>query len=120
MKRDMDLVRRITLAATELSPGDWLEEIEGVDADVFAEHATLMQEAGLVDATITEYLDGGASVAVKRLTWDGQEFADQIRSDTLWKKAKENVIKPSASFSFTLLREWLKDELRKGLPTLGG
>lgn len=120
MKRDMDLVRRIVLAATELSPGDWLVEIDGVDSAVFAEHVQLMEEAGLVDATITGYFAGGTSAAVRRLTWDGQEFADQIRSDTLWQKAKENVIKPSASFSFSLLREWLKSELSKGLPTLGG
>jgi len=120
MKREMDIVRRITLAATDLPPGEWLEEIEGVDSAVFSEHVVLMQEAGLVDATATEYGDKGIEMAVRRLTWDGQEFADQIRSDTLWKKAKENVIKPSASFSFSLLREWLKAELSKGLPTLGG
>jgi len=119
MKRDMDIVRRITLAATELPPGKWLEEIDGVDTTVFSEHVVLMQEAGLVDATVTEYGDAGTEMAIRRLTWDGQEFADQIRSDTLWRKAKESVIKPSASFSFSLLREWLKAEISKGLPTLG-
>ena len=118
MKRDMDLIRRITLATDELPPGKWLEEIEGVDPMVFAGHATWMEEAGLIKATITEYLDGGAAVAVKRLTWDGCEFADSIRSDTVWNKAKESVIKPASSFTFGILRDWLKAEIQQGLPTL--
>jgi hypothetical protein len=120
MKRDMDLVRRIVLAAEDLPAGEWLEELDGVDPMVFSSHAKWMQEAGIVEATISEYLEGGAAVAIKRLTWDGCNFADEIRSDTLWKKAKETVLKPTTSFTFSILREWLKTEITQGLPTLRG
>lgn len=77
-----------------------------------------MKEAGLVDAVIQEYMGGDTLAIVRRLTWDGCEFADAIRSDTLWKKAKDNVMKPSMSFTFDVLKDWLKSEITQGLPTL--
>ncbi|MCX5592852.1 DUF2513 domain-containing protein [Alcaligenes endophyticus] len=120
MKRDMDLIRKITLATEQLPPNEWLEGIEGIEDAIFAGHARWMKEARLVEASIEEYLDGSTSTAIKRLTWDGCNFADEIRSDTLWKKAKENVLKPSMSFSFSVLREWLKAEITQGLPSIRG
>jgi len=55
---------------------------------------------------------------VERLTWAGCEFADAVRSDTLWAKAKKEVIKPGISFTFDILKEWLKAEITQGFPTL--
>jgi len=118
MKRDMDLIRRITLAASELPPDKSLRGIDGVDDVLFARHAIWMQEAGLVKAATDDSDEPFA--AIFRLTWDGCEFADSVRSDTLWRKAKENVLRPSMSFTFGVLREWLKAEIQQGLPTLRG
>ncbi len=118
MKRDMDLIRRIALATESQSVGEELGEIEGVDNDVFAMHVTWMKEAGLVDAVIQEYMGGETLALVRRLTWDGCEFVDAIRSETLWNKAKDNVMKPSMSFTFDVLKDWLKTEITQGLPTL--
>jgi hypothetical protein len=41
-----------------------------------------------------------------------------MRDDTIWKKAKEQVLKPGASWSFEILKEWAKHELKQkfGLP----
>ena len=47
------------------------------------------------------------------------DLADAVRSDTPWAKAKSNVIKPTASFTFDVLKDWLKTEITQGLPTLG-
>lgn len=55
---------------------------------------------------------------VKRLTWDGCEFADAIASDTIWSRAKEKVIAPGLSFTFDLLKEWLKAEIKSGFTNL--
>ena len=63
----------------------------------------------------------GASTRLKsdrlleRLTWEGHDFADSIADDTLWKKAKEKVIKPSASWTFAILGEYLKFEIKHRL-----
>nr|WP_291585825.1 DUF2513 domain-containing protein [Comamonas sp. UBA7528] len=118
MKRDMDLIRRIALEVESQDVGEDLSGIDGVEEEVFALHVMWMKEAGLVDAVIQEYMGGETLALVRRLTWDGCEFADAIRSDTLWKKAKDNVMKPSMSFTFDVLKDWLKTEITQGLPTI--
>ena len=45
---------------------------------------------------------------------------DAARDDTLWRKAKESVIRPGASFTFDLVKDWLKAEISHGFPTLRG
>ena len=120
MKRDMDLIRRIALATEALRPGEALNKLDGVEEELFAIHAQWMQEAGLLTATLHPN-DGRAQAdfaQIWRLTWTGCEFAEAVRSDTLWKKAKENVMKPSMSFTFDVLKEWLKIEITQGLPTI--
>jgi len=121
MKRDIDIVRRIALETAKLETGYCLEGLEGVDKPTFAIHVIWMEEAGLVKARISEYISGEHSQAlVQRLTWAGCEFADSVQDETLWSKAKEKVIKPSASFSFGILKDWLGAEIRDGFPTLRG
>lgn len=121
MPRDMDLIRRIALTASDLPYGKTLDDLDGVAAEDFAQHVMWMREAGLVLAhadDVYEYDGDPPSAWVNRLTWEGCEFVDAIRSDTLWKKAKETVIKPGASFTFSVLRDWLKTEIAQGLPTI--
>lgn len=121
MKRDMDIVRRIALETTELPENMSLIGLEGVDQRTFGVHVIWMQEAGLLTAAVQEFTSGEPPVArVRRLTWDGCDFADAVRSDTLWNSAKENVLKPGISFTFDVLKDWLKAEIAQGLPTLRG
>ena len=121
MKRDMDLIRRIALEVEDMEFGFALGDMrdEGVDNATFAMHVIWMKEAGLVSASVQEYMSGDPpKVRVQRLTWAGCEFVDAIRDDTLWKKAKANVLKPGMSFTFDVLKEWLKTEITQGLPTV--
>lgn len=121
MQRDMDLIRRITLAVAALPYDETLTGLPGVDEATFGMHAMWMDEAGLIKAAIHEYLDDEPPTAVIfRLTWAGADFADSIRDETLWNKARETVLKPTASFTFGLLRDWLSAEIREGFPTLRG
>lgn len=120
MKRDMDIVRRIAIETADLGPGLVMTGLENIDQLTFGLHAIWMVEAGLITASIQEFASGEPPKAqIKRLTWAGCDFADAVRSDTLWAKAKELVIKPSASFTFGLLKDWLAAELKQGFPTLG-
>lgn len=121
MQRDMDIVRRIALETADMEFGYRLMGIDDVDQTTFAMHALWMVEAGLIKAHITEYGDNTPPKAqVARLTWEGCEFADAVRSDTVWRKAKENFIKPAGSFTFGLLKDWLAQEIREGFPLLRG
>lgn len=106
MKRDMDIVRRITLATSDMEHNHVLTGLDGLDKASFSIHGIWMQEAGLVVANVQEYRSGEpATVLIRRLTWEGCDFADAVRSDTLWKKAKEVVILPTASFTFGMLKD---------------
>lgn len=119
MKRDMDIIRQIVLAVRDSD--DVIRGLEGVQFEVYAEHVRLLEEAGLVDASIQTVPQRRVITAlVWRLTWAGQDFASAIDNDTLWSKAKENVIKPAGSWTFDVLKEWLKAEITQGLPTLRG
>jgi len=117
MKRDMDLIRRIALATEDLPPNASLSEIPGVDSSHFAMHVQWMQEAGLLTATIhpTNGKEPANFAHVWRLTWAGCEFAEAVRNDTLWAKAKKQVIAPSSSWTFGVLTDWLKAEILNGL-----
>ncbi len=121
MKRDMDIIRQIALEVEQLEYGYQLDGLDGVTPQVFGAHVIWMHEAGLIDAHVSEFankVDNPPQAHVYRLTWAGCEFVDAARSDTLWAKAKQSVIKPAASFSFQLLREWLLAEAKQGFPTL--
>jgi len=117
MQRDMDVIRKIVLAVR--AAPDIVPSVEGISGPDFAYHAQLLEEAGLVTAAIQGQGNRIAQVAVIfRLTWAGQDFADSILDDTLWNKAKENILKPSASWTFGILLEYLKFEIRQRIPGL--
>lgn len=122
MKRDMDIVRRIALAAQEItSQNKPLSELPDLDMPTFAAHVQWMQEAGLLHAALMpkDSMRYATNAVVFRLTWQGCEFADSVRSDTLWAKAKSNVLIPTASWTFGVLMDWLKAEITNGLPKIG-
>lgn len=117
MKRDMDLIRRIVLALDEAEGS--VTGLDGVETAAWAHHARLLIEAELCAGIVTEFLsDDPPYVVLGRLTWKGYDFADSIREDTVWNKAKAKVIRPGASWTFGLLAEVLKQEIQAGFPTL--
>lgn len=120
MKRDMDIIRRIAIETADMGPGLVLTGLDDMDKLTFGLHAIWMDEAGLITANIQEFKSGEPpKVQIRRLTWEGCEFVETIRSETLWKKAKESVIQPTASFTFSLLKDWLAAQIKQGLPPLG-
>jgi hypothetical protein len=72
----------------------------------------LLEQAGYIDALVAAHKRPYA-FQIFALTWEGHEFLDAMRDDTVWKKAKENVIKPGASWTVQLLFEWLKAEIKQ-------
>ena len=107
MKRDMDLVRAILLAAED-SNEQWLGAEALVcnawDQVTVARHFELMDEAGLVVADVTELLDGGVDGSVRRLTWAGYDFLDNVRSESVWEDTKASIRDKVGSASFDLIK----------------
>lgn len=108
MKRDMDLVRRILIAAEAADGRVSLGEIEsyGCDAATAAFHIELMKSHGLVEAKV-HYAMGGEPVdgEVTRLTWDGCDYLDAIRSNRVWERAKSAVSDAVGDTSLSVMKE---------------
>jgi len=111
MKRDMELIRQI------LQSAEALEFVKGETHELYwskskheAYQIALMKDAGLVEAAVNTTSHIPTLASISRLTWAGHDFLDASRDDTIWKKAMINIIKPGASYTFSLLVEWLKQE----------
>jgi hypothetical protein len=78
------------------------------------------QQARLIHAALHggNYKRAALAAVIWRLTWGGHEFADSIVSDTLWNKAKAEIMKPAASWTFRVLLQWLKDQILADIPSI--
>lgn len=97
MKRDMELVRKIVFAIEEQYEGQAIRhlKIDGFDHVTIALHCKLLFEFGLVDYYKPISADDVPVITffVGNLTWEGYDFLDKIRQDTVWNKTKEVITK---------------------------
>lgn len=118
MRRDMDIVRKIVLAVSDAT--DTVNSVAEVSEEDFASHAQLLEEAGLIEAAL---LPQGKRVATSavifRLTWDGHEFADSVRSPEVWAKTKKGV-EAAGGFTVDLLKDLAKGFIKKQIEEYTG
>jgi hypothetical protein len=117
MKRDMDIIRMLLI---QQETGEAPPELAKYPEDLVVYNVVLMKDAGLIEAAIAEGGDGSPIGAVIiRMTWAGHDFLDAARDDTVWRKAKEKVLKPGVSWTFELLKETLKALAQQQLARIG-
>ena len=125
MKRDMDLARSILFAieASEDDPRGWVEDLgsfEGHSATAVSYHIKLLYEAGLIEADdLSTGGEGNFRWLAKQLTWDGHEFLEAARKDSLWDQAKRLTLDKTGGLSLELLKAVLI-RLGKQAVTAGG
>lgn len=106
MKRNWDLIRRILFKLEEKAiPEEFLrsDEFQGFDSKTVAYHFKLLHQAGLIDGVDGSTI-GGFDFYAQGLTWQGHEFLDKIRNDTLWQKVKATVQSKSLDLSFDVIK----------------
>jgi hypothetical protein len=114
VKRNMDLVRLLLIRSE--GDEDAATACETFTVEERAYHVQLLIDAGLVEGVVRRGAQGAFTGAVvSRLTWAGHDFLESVRDDAVWKKAKEQVLKPGASWTFDILKEWVKYELKQKL-----
>jgi hypothetical protein len=125
MKRDMELVRQLLLRIDDDPQLDGTREfmyetpdelgIEGRSVEEVGYHIALLIEAGYVDGAVT--WAANPLQVIRRLTWDGHEFLDDIRDPGIWSKTKERL-KGLPAVGLTIVAEIAKSEVKKhlGLP----
>ncbi len=107
MQRDMDLVRTILLEVEDLPAGGSgaVAAVDGVDPAVFAAHVDLMKQARLVEAAVA-HADGIGPIGARvyRLTWEGNDFLDAVRDDTVWNRTKSKVLETAGTVSLEVIK----------------
>ncbi len=94
MKRDWDVIRKILLKIEELPTEDSTftsSDLENVDNSVVAFQMRLMLDAKLIEGSCRDGIGGSPHCHAFRLTWDGCEFLDAIRRDTVWNEIKKQA-----------------------------
>jgi hypothetical protein len=119
MERDMDLIRHLLLFVANDPRFDGLSMLSpeipsdfGVDhysLDQVTYHIGLLIEAGFLKGAV-----GPVVPYVSRLTWQGHEFLDDIRDQTIWVKTKERIHGLS-SVALSVVSEIAKAEIKKKL-----
>ena len=109
MKRDMDLVRKILLQIEATEAGGKIElDIPGHEDGEIGLHVELMIEHGLVEGQIKPSGDGSAHRIlvywIKGMTWEGHDFLDAARNDTIWEKAKKKCTEATGGLALDALR----------------
>lgn len=106
MKRDMDLVRRILKDLSEasgpLNASAFVDEVTTFDEVCY--HFRIMDEAGLIKATVTYAGNAPYFAVASELTWEGNDFLASVESDTIWNKVKSRVAKATGDASFSVFK----------------
>lgn len=107
MERNWDTIREILLA-TELLKPDTAVALSSFDTERAYEvsyHVILLEEAGLINATISQTISAGPKqFHIYRLTWQGHELLDAIRNESIWSKTKSTIIGKGGTMTFDLVK----------------
>lgn len=95
MKRDMDLIRDLLFLLEDRSE-DCVLEVDSFSGYSKAEvqyHLNLMYEAGFISAEPARSSTSDRIILVLPfgLTWQGHEFLDAIRDDSIYEKVKSKI-----------------------------
>lgn len=101
MKLSNDCVRDLLLFVEEKVGLDQplnikFAAIKNYSLDELIYTAKKLKEAGYINATISECIDGSCDIYIYSLTWNGHKFLDNIRDDGVWKTTKGIVSKFSS------------------------
>ena len=94
MLRDMELCRKILLVIEEqyVDTAIFNLKVEGYSMKKIAYHCKLLYDAKLISDYKPMYGDDHLlSFGVGAITWEGHEYLDKIRQDTIWKEIKNKI-----------------------------
>lgn len=109
MERDMDLVRKILLAVeSNSSPAPIANlRIDGYSFDTVAWHCQLLYNHGFFDCFKANSTGNQRYYTfwVGNLTWEGAEYLDTIRDESLWGKIKILAKEKGLGLTFDIVKE---------------
>jgi len=109
MKRNWETIRELLAKVEECTLPTEIIRLSDFPIERNAEisyHMNLLIEAGLVKGQMVRTM--GPEVKdflAEKLTWNGHEFLDSIRSDTVWQKTKKAFTEQGISMTFDLVKD---------------
>ena len=104
MKRDMELCRKIMILIEDASTNEiYPFHVEGYSDETVKYHCDLLYKQGFSEKCYEDIL---GNLVVGELTWEGQDFLDKIRDDTVWHKIKETIKKKGLPLIFKTIIEF--------------
>ena len=112
MKRNMDLVREILLQVEATGAGKTIKlNIADYGEEEIGLHVELMIGHGLIEGTTIPAGNGPAhrilNYRIEKMTWEGHDFLDAARNDTIWEKAKKKCLAATGGLAFDALKACL-------------
>ncbi|MCA9946430.1 MAG: DUF2513 domain-containing protein [Anaerolineales bacterium] len=104
MKRDMDIIRAVLLQVNNHEEATIPEvRLEEFDLEQVVYHVNLLAEAGYITGIPSQSAMQDVPEWIQvRLTWDGHEFIDAARNETIWAKFKEVIAEKGGAIPFSL------------------
>lgn len=105
MKRDMELIRKILFEFEKMPLNHSVNkiEIESYSEEEITYNIILMNEAGLIEIKENSTLDG-IGYFPERLTWQGHQFLENIKNETVWKSIKSAIVNIGGEVGFSVLK----------------
>ncbi|MGH0678668.1 DUF2513 domain-containing protein [Bacillus luti] len=104
MKRDMELVRKLLVLVEEQDDNSKELKIPSdIDRKTAVYHLNLLEQAGFTENKIF-YADSSPMWIHSTLTWDGHEFLDAIKNDTVWNKLKQTIAEKGGNIPFEVMK----------------
>src|ERR1051326_880734 len=106
MKRNMELVREILIQTEAYAYGKGSVDlnIDDFPEEDVSYNVKILGEAGLLHAV---NLSTGMTFCWRptSLTWQGHEFLDSVRNDTVWHRTKEIIAEKGGAIPFAVLQQ---------------
>lgn len=109
MKRDFELIRKLLMFFEGKQSSEHIEvpPIDGYDALTIKYHLVLLHDAGLLrcEPVRSSTSDRVIYVIPFDLTWDGHEFLDKVRNETVWRRIRDVIASKGGSVAFSVVNQ---------------
>ena len=106
MVRDWEVIRDILSRVEENSDNFYFcNTLDEEQKEQYIYHIELLIEAGMIKGRIETSLDGTKDCSLERLTWNGHDFLDAIRSDSVWQKTKNILKEKGIGMTFEIVKK---------------
>ncbi|MGD9826038.1 MAG: DUF2513 domain-containing protein [Desulfobacter sp.] len=107
MERNWDVIREILLKIEKqpmVKGSLTLSDFENKDPSIISYHVQIMLEAGLINGSMYGEMVDIDGFSIERMTWEGHEFLDTIRNDSVWSKVRKKFTETGISMTLDLVK----------------